>query len=56
VICDVLLSASLMILLSSSLILSVVWSWVANGSGREASEPVVIVVLPVLIYPMVGDL
>ena len=44
-----------MTLLRSLVILSVICSGVANGFGRVASEAVVHI-LPVLIYPMVGDL
>ena len=44
-----------MTLLRSLVILSVICSGVANGFGRVAS-PAVVLILPVLIYPMVGDL
>ena len=42
-----------MTLLRSLVILSVICSGVANGFGRVASVAVVLI-LPVLIYPMVG--
>jgi hypothetical protein len=44
-----------MTLLRSLVILSVICSGVANGFGRVASAAVVLI-LPVLIYPMVGHL
>jgi hypothetical protein len=50
-----LLSASLITLLSSVVILSVICSWLANGLGRVASVPVVVPVPPALMYPIVGE-
>ena len=49
------LSASLITLLSSVVILSVIWSWLANGLGRVASVPVVVPVPSALTYPIVGE-
>jgi hypothetical protein len=41
-------------LLSSFVILSVIYSGLANGLGRVA-PPAALVLLPVVMYPIVGD-